>query len=53
MGLGKASKIAYLEVFWPVTGQTQKFENVPLDKFIRIEEGAKDFTVENRKAIKF
>ncbi|MFO0981075.1 MAG: VCBS repeat-containing protein [Planctomycetota bacterium] len=53
MGMGRASKVAYLEVFWPVTGLTQRFENVPLDKFIHIDEGAKSFTVENRKVIKF
>ncbi|MFO0985023.1 MAG: hypothetical protein U1E76_25390 [Planctomycetota bacterium] len=35
------------------TGQTQKFANVPVDHFIRIEEGASTFQLETRKAIHF
>jgi hypothetical protein len=53
MGMGKATRIAFLEVSWPASGTTQKFEDVPLDHFIRIEEGAKTFTVENRRVLKF
>jgi hypothetical protein len=53
MGMGQASVISFLEVYWPVTGVTQRFENVPLDKFIRITEGSNTFQVENRKRLKF
>lgn len=39
IGLGRASKIARLEVFWPTSGDTQVFQDVPADRFIRIVEG--------------
>src|SRR5262245_4172004 len=31
LGLGRAQRINFVEVFWPTTGLTQRFENVPLD----------------------
>lgn len=39
IGLGRASKIGRLEVFWPTSGETQVFRDVPADRFIRIVEG--------------
>lgn len=39
LGLGKATKIERLEIFWPTTGLTQTFDHVPMDRFIRISEG--------------
>ena len=39
IGLGKASSIEKLEVYWPTTGKTQTVEDVPMDRFIKIEEG--------------
>jgi hypothetical protein len=40
IGLGKATKIERLEVFWPTTGKTQKWtQDVPLNRSIRIVEG--------------
>ena len=39
IGLGRASKIGRLEVFWPTSGETQVFQDVPVDRFIRIVEG--------------
>lgn len=53
MGMGQATSIPWLEVYWPVTGLTQRFENVPLDQFLTIEEGATSFTIDHRKVIKF
>ncbi|MGH9868055.1 MAG: CRTAC1 family protein [Candidatus Polarisedimenticolia bacterium] len=38
LGLGKAERLLSLEIFWPTTGRTQSFENVPMDKVIRIVE---------------
>jgi tetratricopeptide (TPR) repeat protein len=38
IGLGKASRIETLEVYWPVTGETQQFDDVPVDRVIRIVE---------------
>ena len=39
VGLGYASKIDVLEVFWPTTGKTQRFEDVDVDQLIEITEG--------------
>jgi len=39
MGLGRASRIAELEVLWPTTGKTDRFNDVPLDQVIVVEEG--------------
>lgn len=39
IGLGSAAKIRELEVFWPTTGQTQKFENIPANKTWYLVEG--------------
>lgn len=38
IGLGKATVIQSLEVFWPQTGQTQTMENVPSDQTLVVEE---------------
>jgi hypothetical protein len=44
IGLGKATKIARLEIFWPKTGKTQEFTDVPLDQLLRIREGEDKWT---------
>ncbi|REK37927.1 MAG: CRTAC1 family protein [Planctomycetota bacterium] len=38
-GLGKSQRVARLEVFWPTTGETQVFEDLPVDQVIEIVEG--------------
>ncbi len=38
VGLGKARAISLLEVFWPTTGRTQEFHDVPFDQGIEIVE---------------
>ena len=43
IGLGKASKIDRLEVYWPTTGVTQTFSSIPLDQSIQITEGQAGF----------
>ena len=43
IGLGKATGIRTLEVFWPVTGRTQRFQNVPMDQAVRIVEGENQY----------
>jgi hypothetical protein len=53
IGLGQAERILALEVFWPTTGKTQSFAEVPLDRFLDIEEGATEFKVCDRKTIRF
>jgi tetratricopeptide (TPR) repeat protein len=39
MGLGKASRILELEVYWPTSDTTQRFTEVPLDRIVRVVEG--------------
>jgi hypothetical protein len=39
IGLSGASSVSSIEIFWPVTGQTQKFKNLAADRFYRIVEG--------------
>ena len=39
IGIGVATTIERVEIFWPVTGKTQVFRNVPIDTNIRIVEG--------------
>jgi hypothetical protein len=38
LGLGQAERIEFLEVYWPATGLTQRFEGVPLDRFVVVTE---------------
>lgn len=43
IGLGRAKRISALEVFWPTTGETQRFESVPLDAWLEIREDGVEF----------
>jgi len=43
IGLGKADRIAVLEVFWPGSGTTQTFRDLRADQAIEITELAADF----------
>jgi len=52
IGLGKASKIEVLEVYWPTTKQTQTFRNLPVDRFIQITEGANQYKLLELKKLK-
>ncbi len=40
VGLGDATRIVSLEIDWPTTGATQRFEDVPLDRAFRVVEDA-------------
>ncbi len=40
IGLGRAERLLSLEIWWPTTDVTQRFENVPMDQAIRIVEDA-------------
>jgi hypothetical protein len=41
-----------LEVFWPTTGLTQAFDNVPFDRFIQIVEDEQKYTTLKLKKLK-
>lgn len=43
IGLGNATRIKRLEVFWPTSGERQVFEDVPLDTLLRVTEGQDTF----------
>ncbi len=45
IGIGKAPRVAHLEVYWPVSDTKQSFDDVPGDTGIEITEGAKDYRV--------
>ena len=45
VGLGKASRIESLEIFWPTTGKKASFHEVPMNCVIEIIEGAGKFGV--------
>jgi hypothetical protein len=40
LGLGAATRIVALEVAWPRTGKTQRFEGVALDQVVVVDEGS-------------
>ncbi len=39
IGLGTATAIEQVEVFWPVTGETQQLTGLEMDRFYRVREG--------------
>ena len=43
IGLGKADRLLRLEIYWPTTGQTQAFEEVPMDQIIRVVEDEAEY----------
>ncbi|MGE3179870.1 MAG: ASPIC/UnbV domain-containing protein, partial [Vicinamibacterales bacterium] len=45
IGLGDATAIEALEVFWPASGLRQTFDDVPLDRAIAVREGQPDIRV--------
>jgi hypothetical protein len=53
LGLGQAQRITRLEVRWPDGGETQSFEDVPLDACLRVTEGAGTFERLEWKTYKF
>jgi hypothetical protein len=43
IGIGKATRIESLEIFWPTSRTTQAFQNVPIDRAIEITEFAEEY----------
>ena len=52
IGLGTASRIESLEVFWPTTGRTQTVADVPVDLVLRIVEGEPSYVPIPLKTLK-
>jgi hypothetical protein len=53
IGLGNATAIKRVEVFWPVTGKTQTFRGLDMGKSYRIREGGEHAREEPLKKIDF
>jgi hypothetical protein len=51
IGVGKAAKVATLEVTWPASGTTQVFRNVPVNRAIEITEFAPDYRTLDHKPV--
>jgi hypothetical protein len=43
IGIGQASTIEALEIYWPTSGTTQTFRNVPIDQAIEVTEFATSY----------
>jgi hypothetical protein len=43
IGLGKATRVKRLEVFWPTSNQTQTFDDLPVNCIVRVTEGANKY----------
>jgi hypothetical protein len=52
IGLGPASEITNIEIWWPTSNTRQEFKNVALDQYIEIREFAKDYTKREKKAFR-
>ncbi len=51
IGLGRAERIAELEIRWPTSGTTQVFRDVGSDQSLVIQEFAEEFTVRDVRPI--
>jgi hypothetical protein len=51
IGLGKATRIATCEIYWPASRTTQTFADLPLNRFLEIREG--DSSWRDRKLPRF
>ncbi|MCA9189611.1 MAG: CRTAC1 family protein, partial [Planctomycetales bacterium] len=45
IGLGKAERIVSLEVYWPLSDQSQAFSKVPMRQVVRVTEGNDELVV--------
>jgi len=51
IGLGKAERVALLEIHWPTSGTTQVFRDIPANQAIEVTEFAPDYRKLDRKPI--
>ncbi len=51
IGVGKASRVAVLEIHWPTSRTTQVFHDIPVDRAIEITEFAESYRTSNRKPV--
>jgi len=53
IGLGKATSIEKIEIFWPASNTTQIFSNVPVDTAFHVKEGASNLVPVNYRTFAF
>lgn len=53
IGLGSASVVSHLNVYWPTTGMTQSFHTISADQAIQIVEGQDNYTTLKLKRLLF
>jgi hypothetical protein len=53
IGLGQAERIRSLEIYWPTSDTTQRFENVAVDQFLEITEFEPAYTKRPIRAFRF
>ena len=53
LGLGRASRIERLDVFWPATGMTQTFTDLPVDRAIHVVEGEPSYSTLELRPLTF
>lgn len=51
IGLGNATQVDRLEIYWPTTNKTQLFQNIPAGLSLEITEGSGDFKTLHHKRI--
>jgi len=51
IGLGKADRIAVMEVYWPTSGTTQTFRDLSINQFIEVTEFASEYRKREFKPI--
>lgn len=53
IGLGQATRIESLEIDWPVSESTQRFENLPVNRLLEITEGETEYQTPDLRRILF
>ncbi|MDD5304889.1 MAG: CRTAC1 family protein, partial [Elusimicrobia bacterium] len=51
IGLGAAVSVESIEILWPATGKKQTVANPPMDRFLKITEGAAGFKLLERRRV--
>lgn len=53
IGLGKATRVKSLEIFWPTSNTRQVFHDLEVNQFIEIQEFEKTYSKRTRRAFQF
>ncbi|GAC1631390.1 MAG: hypothetical protein NVS9B14_03150 [Candidatus Acidiferrum sp.] len=53
IGIGTATRIEEIEIFWPVSKTTQRFRDIAADKWFRVKEGEQKLQQMNLKPLAF